>query len=544
GSPQHLSNIAWAASQLGPQHFHDCLTAVVKETSRRISEFDSPSIMMLSDSLYEAKYGVDREEPLLSVLRSHVMKMGSELFQIFTSGLPRRRGIAAPQESTLGDVAFAAGILKDCFGRGGDFTVVVEAPEGGDSCGSEVRRVEFKVWSQLLARWSAVFDKMINSEGFVEGQTARVVITDFSKEAVGIFLRFLYSGEVEGPLETLVELCSLADKDWRRLALEEIWINAEDVLKECPNISPVLLEEILAPGLICMKRKAGEEEALPWPLQPVIERHLERLSDERKSKIEAKTLLPLNRYEHTTTLFQDLQLRQGRSWEVAEAMAMPGWTTNARRTTVARRYSLEIGGRRLEDPGTIFTSAFASAQEDQAADFIVVWLGQGKADSPTVGRAGRSGDAECRAMLATHEMLKKLIQEEGREDISGSLAFHTSGVPCLSCVGIAAQFKRCYPRVNFCFTFQNRPLSETDDGMADSVGMGAPNPQSMAPKTPRLGTRNVAPAGGGVPASGHGINGGNGTSESPNLLGGAATGMGGGGGCGSWADYRPLSTRS
>ena len=34
---------------------------------------------MLSDSLYEAKYGVDREEPLLSVLRSHVMKMGSEL---------------------------------------------------------------------------------------------------------------------------------------------------------------------------------------------------------------------------------------------------------------------------------------------------------------------------------------------------------------------------------------------------------------------------------------------------------------------------------
>ena len=166
----------------------------------------------------------------------------------------------------------------------------------------------------------------------MEGQTARAVITDFSKEAVETFLRFLYSGEVEGPLETLMEVCLLADKyqvqrlselcteafadglnpqnalqlfasaarfqlaDWRRLALEEIWINAEDVLKECPNISPVLLEEILAPGLICMshfdlmvvlqgwssgrKRKAGEEEALPWPLQPVIERHLERLNDE------------------------------------------------------------------------------------------------------------------------------------------------------------------------------------------------------------------------------------------------------------------------
>ncbi|CAE7449712.1 unnamed protein product [Symbiodinium sp. CCMP2456] len=149
-------------------------------------------------------------------------------------------------------------------------------------------------------------------------------------------------------------------------------------------------------------------------------------------------------------------------------------------------------------------------------------------------------------MLATHEMLKKLIQEEGREDISGSLAFHTSGVPCLSCVGIAAQFKRCYPRVNFCFTFQNRPLSETDDGMADSVGMGAPNPQSMAPKTPRLGTRNVAPAAGGAVASGPRINGGHGASESRDLPQSAVmSGMGGGaGGCGSWADYRPFSTRS
>ncbi|OLP74066.1 hypothetical protein AK812_SmicGene46505, partial [Symbiodinium microadriaticum] len=34
-------------------------------------------------------------------------------------------------------------------------------------------------------------------------------------------------------------------------------------------------------------------------------------------------LLVAESYEHTTTLFQDLQLRQGRSWEVAEAMAMP-----------------------------------------------------------------------------------------------------------------------------------------------------------------------------------------------------------------------------
>ena len=230
-----------------------------------------------------------------------------------------------------GDAAFAAGIFKNCFGRGGDFTVVVEEPQCEDSCGSEVvKRVEFKVWSQLLASWSAVFDKMINTEEFVEQKTAQVVITDFSSGATEIFLRFLYSGIVEGPLETLVEVCAMADKcqverlhqlctqafqkglnpdnacqlfaaaarfrleDLRRMALEEIWVKAEDVLKECPSISPELFEEILAPGLICMshpdlrvvlqgwssgrKRKAGEETILSSPLQPVIERHLERLN--------------------------------------------------------------------------------------------------------------------------------------------------------------------------------------------------------------------------------------------------------------------------
>ncbi|CAE7335122.1 bath-40, partial [Symbiodinium sp. CCMP2456] len=217
----------------------------------------------------------------------------------------------------------------NCFGRGGDFTVVVEEPQCEDSCGSEVvKRVEFKVWSQLLASWSAVFDKMINTEEFVEQKKAQV-ITDFSSGATEIFLRFLYSGIVEGPLETLVEVCAMADKyqafqkglnpdnacqlfaaaarfrleDLRRMALEEIWVKAEDVLKECPSISPELFEEILAPGLICMshpdlrvvlqgwssgrKRKAGEETILSSPLQPVIERHLERLNDEGERHLAA-----------------------------------------------------------------------------------------------------------------------------------------------------------------------------------------------------------------------------------------------------------------
>lgn len=41
---------------------------------------------------------------------------------------------------------------------------------------------------------------------------------------------------------------------------------------------------------------------------------------------------------------------------------------------------------------------------------------------------------------------QRLPQEDGGE-VSGTLSFHTSGVPCLSCVGVAAQFKRHYPRV-------------------------------------------------------------------------------------------------
>eukprot|EP00913_Durusdinium_trenchii_P006530 g6134.t1 len=264
GSPQHLSNIAWAASQLGPQHFQEqgC------EVKRNMPSLDPPSIMMLSDSLYEANFGGGE---IMQVLRGQVQRMGNELYEIFTTGLPRgTRGLCGHQELTE-------------------------------------------------------YQRRLRNLG----------LTTFG-------------------------------------------------------------------------------------------------------------------YEHTTSLFQQLQLCEGQPWQVAEAMAMPGWTTNARRTTVARRYSLRLGSRSLEDPGTIFTSA---------------------------------GDAECRAILATHEMLKKVKEEEGFSDVSGTLAFHTSGVPCLSCVGVAAQFKRHYPKVSFCFTFMNRPLSEREESMTEASAV-VPN-VALAPKTPR-----------------------------------------------------------
>merc|ERR1711924_166870 len=90
------------------------------------------------------------------------------------------------------------------------------------------------------------------------------------------------------------------------------------------------------------------------------------------------------------------------------------------------------------------------------------WLGQGKADSPTVGRAGRSGDAECRALVDTHQLLRRAMQERNvcqPCDVTGMVAFHASGVPCLSCVGVAAQLKKQYPGVTMCFSFSARDNS-------------------------------------------------------------------------------------
>eukprot|EP00439_Symbiodinium_sp_Y106_P024335 s1184_g2.t5 len=183
-------------------------------------------------------------------------------------------------KEVAGDPAFAAGIFKNCFGRGGDFTMVVEEPQGEDSCGSEVKRVEFKVMSPLLASWSVVFDKMISSE-FVEQQKAQA---------------FQKGLQAEDACQLFASAARYQLADLRKTALEKIWIEAGNALKQCPNISPEVLKEILQPGLICMcnadlrvvlqgwttrrKRKAGEEATLPWSLQPVIDRHFDRMKDE------------------------------------------------------------------------------------------------------------------------------------------------------------------------------------------------------------------------------------------------------------------------
>ena len=163
------------------------------------------------------------------------------------------------------DLACVSEVWKACFGKDGNFTVVVEEaspaslasppppspppvpgpPSPSDAprlesvassgceakrwdlgkpvppspvspdlelAGYEVKRTEFKVWASLLAQRSPVLETMICSDGFEEGRTAQLVIRDFSAAAVENFLCFLYSGLVKGTPGMLVELLAMADK--------------------------------------------------------------------------------------------------------------------------------------------------------------------------------------------------------------------------------------------------------------------------------------------------------------------------------------------
>ena len=114
------------------------------------------------------------------------------------------------------DLSALSGVLTACFGKDGNFTVVVEEPPNETSKDAEgqtaAKRTEFKVWSFLLAQWSPVFGKMIGSDNYAESQRAEVVIQDFSASAVEKFLRFMYSGSVEGSVTTMMEVAAMADK--------------------------------------------------------------------------------------------------------------------------------------------------------------------------------------------------------------------------------------------------------------------------------------------------------------------------------------------
>ncbi|CAE7285913.1 bath-40 [Symbiodinium sp. CCMP2456] len=126
---------------------------------------------------------------------------------------------------------------------------------------------------------------MLKSEDFVERQQAQVVISDFSSGAVEIFLRVLYSGVVRGPLETLVEVSSMADKYQVKRLLELCTEALQDGLSPanaCELFAAAAQLRTAGPleGWSCKKRKAGEEETLPSPLQPIADGHMGRMEDE------------------------------------------------------------------------------------------------------------------------------------------------------------------------------------------------------------------------------------------------------------------------
>ncbi|CAE7821310.1 bath-42 [Symbiodinium sp. CCMP2592] len=180
----------------------------------------------------------------------------------------------------------ASDVLKACFGKDGNFTVIVK-----DASHQELEdesTVRFRVWSSLLAQWSPVFEKMVGSDCYAESQKSEVVITDFSAGAVEMFLRFLYSGSIEGSVVAMVEVAAISDKyqvkelhdlclhlvrqalkpelacevfaaadqfhmgDLRAEARDLIFTKPFEALRKPPALWSELLEEILSSGLLCV----------------------------------------------------------------------------------------------------------------------------------------------------------------------------------------------------------------------------------------------------------------------------------------------------
>ncbi|CAE7246382.1 bath-40 [Symbiodinium necroappetens] len=202
------------------------------------------------------------------------------------------------------DLSATSDVWKECFGKDGNFTVIVEEPAGEASKDTEgqtaAKRTEFKVWSFLLAQWSPVFETMISSDNYSESKESQVVIEDFSANAVETFLRFLYCGIVAGSAGGLVEVSALADKyqvkalhalcmplirealtpvtaceilasaqrfhmdDLRTEALDVILAEPREALQKRPPLRPELLEEILGSGLLCTEAEALRNIVRSW----------------------------------------------------------------------------------------------------------------------------------------------------------------------------------------------------------------------------------------------------------------------------------------
>ena len=168
-----------------------------------------------------------------------------------------------------------------------------------DSCGEEMAVKEFSVFSFILAAWSQVFESMMQGS-FHEGKTGSVVIRDFSAAGVECFLRFLYSGVIEAPLVTIMEVGAIADKygvdqlqelcvkavrhgltaenacelfgqahqlhlhELREICMEQILVMPQKALQKRPSLSLHLLDEIFGSPLLCMGDGMILELLLGW----------------------------------------------------------------------------------------------------------------------------------------------------------------------------------------------------------------------------------------------------------------------------------------
>ena len=244
------------------------------------------------------------------------------------------------------DLSAASAAWKACFGKDGNFTVIVEEPSNDASddasmkVEAETKRTEFQVWCSMLSHHSPVFEKMIGS-AYTESQQAEVVIQDFSARAVEIFLRYLCTGSVRGSASALLEVAAMADKyqvevlhalcmrlvreafkpviacevfaaadrfqmeDLRSEARDLILSQPEKALQSRPPLPPELLEEILESGLLCMS-----EDALMKTLQSWGEKEGDCLEPIIKARIPSKPLRVVSlRGEHTTNVLQTLWKR-------------------------------------------------------------------------------------------------------------------------------------------------------------------------------------------------------------------------------------------
>jgi len=168
-------------------------------------------------------------------------------------------------------------------------------------------------------------------------------------------------------------------------------------------------------------------------------------------------------YEHTTELLAKLQLAEAET-------QIPDWQPNPGRTSCLSVWDIDVGGTVLRGKD-VFVSGFVLPTSDVEGPFVAGSLGGGKEDQMGATKHGRSGDSECRALVHAYRSIQE-VQEMSPElvHICGTVSLHVSGVPCLSCVGVMAQFKLRYPKVRMGVTFELREQpSDTLESTTDEV---------------------------------------------------------------------------